>query len=159
MKALVKLARRAVRLAFNHLPMNWRAQPPNLHLDTYEMQVRLGTTMHTTPQPPGEWDHEYVTYRLKFLAEELSETIEAYADLNEDEFVDGLIDLVYVAVGTLVALGYDFNAHWRAVHTANMRKVPGVVTKRGYTRDAVKPEGWTPPDHMSIINQQRNNSL
>lgn len=144
-------------------------------------------------------DPAVVRYRLGFLIEELTEVAsgygytletkltdrvgeatEAYPDMaryqNEkpEEVADGLVDLVYVAVGTALMHGFPFNRIWRAVQAANMSKVRstgcrfeasradrarcvwcGLLeqthSKRGSTLDVVKPEGWGPPDVKAIL--------
>jgi hypothetical protein len=88
--------------------------------------------------------------RLEFLREELDETQQAALDLNSKEVVDGLIDLIVVAAGTLDLLigpAYASDA-WRKVMTANHKKVIGFNEKRPHTegKDLVKPAGWKAPD-------------
>lgn len=86
-------------------------------------------------------------FRLDFLAEELQEY--RAAETQEDE-IDALVDLVYVAIGALLEMGIDPSAAFRPVQDANMAKVRG-ETSRGAFYDAVKPEGWKPPDHEAVI--------
>lgn len=88
--------------------------------------------------------------RLQFLQEELIETERAVIDLDAAEVVDGLIDLMVVAAGTLDLLigpAYASDA-WRKVMTANNEKVPGYNSKRpnSLRKDLVKPDGWQPPN-------------
>ncbi len=60
---------------------------------------------------------------------------------------DALVDLTYVALGRLLTMGIAPGPIFTAVHEANMRKVAGHNPRRpGFDRDAVKPEGWEPPD-------------
>jgi predicted HAD superfamily Cof-like phosphohydrolase len=65
------------------------------------------------------------------------------------EMFDALIDLIYIALGTIHLHGWNFNEGWRRVHDANMRKVlsskenPG---KYGAKIDVVKPANWIAPD-------------
>ena len=91
--------------------------------------------------------------RIEHLEEELSELAEAASAQELPEVIDGLIDLIYLAVGTIIMSGADFNSHWREVHSANMRKKRG-TTKRGHAFDAIKPEGWLGPDHERILIQR-----
>lgn len=86
--------------------------------------------------------------RLKMIKEEMTELEDGIAIGNELDIIDALVDLVYFAIGTSVLEGYDFNAHWAAVHEANMTKVPGVKPTRPDSEgvDMIKPPGWIGPD-------------
>lgn len=98
-------------------------------------------------------DRHDVLYRLCFLSEELNETMRAYANDNLEEFFDGLIDLVYVVLGTAIWCGLPWNEGWKAVHKANMKKVRVMRiedSKRKHVHDIVKPEGWKKPN-LSLI--------
>lgn len=70
--------------------------------------------------------------------------------------LDALVDLVYVVLGTAyLQFGRDtYIEAWKRVHSKNMQKVrcerPG-DSKRGSTFDVIKPEGWTPPSHLDLI--------
>jgi len=92
-------------------------------------------------------------FREKFMEEELKEYKEA--DTKADQ-LDALVDLCYVAIGTAVMQGFDFDEAWRRVHEANMKKVrvsSASQSKRGSTLDVVKPPGWTPPDHSDLVGE------
>ena len=120
--------------------------------------------------PLGVLDPEVAGFRLRFLHEELNEyATHEYAaqrekkESNPDlanytfhlgEMIDGLVDLVYVAVGTAYLHGFDFREAWRRVQTANMKKVRAQSkeeSKRGSTFDVVKPEGWEKPTHIDKV--------
>lgn len=113
---------------------------------------------------------ELMTFRVKFLMEELMEFIEGM-DASYDpvtgeltfhtehrdhaQMFDSLLDLVYVAMGTAHLLGYPWQLGWRRVQDANMAKVraqkDGSDSKRGSSFDVVKPEGWTAPDIAGLL--------
>ena len=69
------------------------------------------------------------THRIAHMTEELEEYITAS---SKEEKLDALIDLVYLAVGTALLHGFDFDGAWKEVHKANMEKV------RGYNPDQRK---------------------
>ncbi len=100
------------------------------------------------PDKPTMLNLERSKFRLNHLQEELKETKDAMLIDDLPEAVDGLIDLVYVALGTLVEMGVTAGAAFEEVHAANMRKERGALSRRpdslGY--DATKPEGWSPPN-------------
>jgi len=90
--------------------------------------------------------------RIDFLKEELEELELSVRDRDLGGQADALVDLVYVALGTAVMMGLPWQALWDEVQRANMSKVRG-VGKRGMAVDLIKPEGWNPPDHETILNR------
>ena len=89
-----------------------------------------------------------LTNRLQFLEEELLETEKAAYEMNSEELVDGLIDLIVVAAGTLHLIGAGGESAWRKVMEKNHQKQVGFNEKRPNSdgMDLVKPDGWTPAD-------------
>ena len=88
-----------------------------------------------------------LAFRLAFLDEELRETRNAE---SADEVVDGLIDLIVVAIGTLDAFQVDVEKAWKCVHQANMSKASAVNPNRPNEfglPDLIKPPGWQAPCH------------
>jgi len=67
------------------------------------------------------------------------------------EVIDGLCDLLYVAIGTAVEAGVDLSEPFREVHASNMLKLLGPKREDG---KQLKPEGWCPPDIESILMSQ-----
>lgn len=99
--------------------------------------------------------------RYYHLKEELYEMVEAYDKADLPEVVDGLIDIIYIALGTLAEMHVNASPAFKAVHEANMLKVNGQVAKRPEAgqHDAVKPEGWKAPDiHKAIYGESNGKS-
>lgn len=88
-------------------------------------------------------------FRMELLKEEYEETTKAYSENDAEEFVDGLVDLVVIALGTLHLSGVSANEAWSEVFRANMSKVRGIKPGREQSGgfDVYKPEGWVAPDH------------
>ena len=110
--------------------------------------------VHPPTNTPALLTGELLEFRLKFMQEELDETREAAERGDLPAFADGLIDLMYVALGTLHLARLPTQALWDAVHAANMAKVRArreEDSKRGSIFDVVKPEGWQPPDIHAIL--------
>lgn len=105
------------------------------------------------PQAPQCLDESRKDFRVGHIDEELKEFVEATEANDLDGAADALIDLVYVALGALVEMGVCVRPTFAEVHEANMRKVQGARSKRPGSQgfDAVKPEGWTPPDHEWLL--------
>lgn len=87
--------------------------------------------------------------RYGHMTEELSEIIVAHDGNDINGVVDGLVDLIYVALGTLLQMGVPPTEAFDIVHDANMKK-RGAKTER-HDYDAIKPEGWVPPDHAAML--------
>lgn len=94
---------------------------------------------------------QYLSFRMDFIEEEYKETLSAiYKDKDPEEVVDGLIDIIVVALGTLDAFGINAEKAWNEVHRANSEKKPGVKEERPNPLglpDLIKPEGWKAPSH------------
>lgn len=100
--------------------------------------------------PPAPLPEDRHAFRVKFILEELEEYVEAYKIGNFPEQVDAVVDLIYVAIGALLEMGVNPMEAFRPVQAANMAKIQG-MSKRGHATDAIKPLGWTPPDHAAVV--------
>lgn len=101
---------------------------------------------------------ELVHLKLLHMQEELDEVRAAVMMEDLEQFFDGLIDLVYVALGTAYLSGLQFNKGFRRVHEANMQKVRAVTqdqSKRRSTYDIVKPAGWVPPELSDLLRKEK----
>lgn len=109
------------------------------------------------PHSPKMLQSDVFEYRRKFLQEELDEYAYAYKNGDYLEMVDALLDLIYVAIGTLLLMGLKpvvIRETWAEVQRANITKErvkTAEHSKRGHTLDVVKPEGWTPPRHSAVF--------
>ena len=93
---------------------------------------------------------ELMKLRMRMLTEEFSETMNAYLQGDAEEFVDGLIDLCVIAIGTLDISGVDALAAWDSVLDANLSKRVGVKPNRPNPLglpDLIKEDDWKAPDH------------
>jgi len=100
--------------------------------------------LEDTPGPTIVSD-VFAIERFRFMTEELEEFLDSAIKADIVGTADALADIIYVALGTAHQMGLPFQAIWEHVHRANMRKVKG-DTKRGNKVDAMKPEGWVPPE-------------
>jgi len=80
--------------------------------------------------------------------------LSGYLTMNNDakatwcDVIDALCDLVVVVHNTSNAMGVDLEPFFDEVHRANMTKVGGPKREDG---KQLKPKGWTPPDHLAIL--------
>lgn len=104
--------------------------------------------------------------RFSMLNEEFSEHKKALAAVKKaveynsktgtkdamTELADSLVDIVYIAIGTAHAYGFDFDELWRLVHENNLTKIDpetGLVLKAN--GKVLKPEGFVEVDLRSSI--------
>lgn len=115
-----------------------------------------------------------VRLRLRLIAEEFCELLEASIDMGDEAFaelradlqyiidlcpvavdlpsvVDALADLDYVVEGTRLELGVNGSVIASVVHEANMAKVGGTMRPDGKIE---KPADWTPPDIVGALRVQ-----
>lgn len=86
--------------------------------------------------------------RIRLLSEEFYEYMEAEADNDLTEIVDGLIDVIVIAWGTLLSYVGPQAAEACAmeVGTSNLKKVVGEgLPKFREDGKIIKPEDWEPP--------------
>jgi predicted HAD superfamily Cof-like phosphohydrolase len=114
------------------------------HLDILGVEEAPGLTMISDM---------WIMERFRFLAEETNEFLEGAIAGNMIKTIDGLLDTVYVALGTLYMMGlpeHTVQACWDAIQKANMAKVRG-MTARGNKIDAIKPLGWIGPEESIAV--------
>lgn len=105
---------------------------------------------------PGLASKELMQARMIHLQEEVNEINKAYKQKDIVEIFDGLIDLVYVALGTAANMNLPFEKGWQKVHDANMKKVKATkITKRKTKHDVVKPKGWRHPNLKILLVNKR----
>ena len=126
----------------------------NWFKDMQDMHKKYGVNkwMQAELQSDVDWRkiNKFMEFRIKMMQEELDETKKAYQDKNEEEMVDGIIDLCVFAIGTLEVFGVDANKAWDEVYRANMSNEVGINEGRPNPLglpDLVKPEGWEGPSH------------
>lgn len=110
------------------------------------------------PETPQRLGMQGKINALDFLREELTEFEDS---VTMEKEADALVDLAYVAFGRLVEMGLSPRALFEEVHAANMRKAAGDLAKRpGWDgTDAVKPDGWTPPNLLPLLSAGRESLL
>jgi hypothetical protein len=124
----------------------------NWFKDMQDMHKKYGVDKWMNEEKKSDWSrlNKYMDFRIKMMQEELDETRAAFENKNEEEVVDGIIDLCVFAIGTLEVFGVDANKAWDQVYKANMSKEVGIKEGRPNPLglpDLVKPEGWEGPTH------------
>lgn len=99
----------------------------------------------------------FLRRRLELLKEEYEETRKAYiADTPEEAIrgtIDGLIDVIYIAYGTLDLLGVDADKAFAEVHRSNMSKLgeDGEPIVDPETRKVKKGPNYSPPNLSEFV--------
>src|SRR5574338_275848 len=116
-----------------------------------EFTRAAGLPMATTPQWPDQPTRDL---RRALLCEELGEYLDAEDTDDLVGAVDGLLDVIVVAWGTLLTYVGPERARAAAdeVTRSNLAKiVDGQVIRRSDGK-ILKPEAWTPPDIAGALN-------
>lgn len=116
-------------------------------------QFNLEVCALPIPAEPSIMDEQRLEWANTAMQEELTEFNGACEAGDVLEAADALIDLVYFALGRLIEMGVPATAVMDEVQRANMGKERGELSKRPGSKghDAVKPDGWTPPDHAWLL--------
>lgn len=109
----------------------------------FNEQVICTGSVELNPLTPKQFE-----WTNKFVLEELTEFHDAFDKQDIVGMVDAIGDLIYGAMGTFKKMGLS-REHVRlcfaAIHAANMTKKRG-DKGRGSDEDAVKPQGFVPPE-------------
>ena len=103
------------------------------------------------PRQPSWPERDITDFRLAFINEEAREISEAVNQEDMEGVLDGLVDLVYVAIGMALMYGFDFDEAWDRVQRANMEKASDKSTDRHPMFDVHKPVGWLPPRMNDLV--------
>lgn len=109
--------------------------------------------MHTPlPTAPTLGTAAQRSERTVLVTEEAREFAEALQVGDLPGAADALVDLVYVAKGSVLVHGLEraWPALWADVQRANLAKERG-IGPRGHKVDLVKPAGWEPPRTAEIL--------
>lgn len=123
----------------------------NIRNDIFHMHNRFGIPQWLDDSTPDD-RKALMKLRMRMLTEEFAETMDAYLQSDPEEMIDGLIDLIVIAAGTLDIAGVDSEIAWNEVYKANMSKDVGVKPGRPNPLglpDLVKPAGWSAPSHKT----------
>lgn len=113
--------------------------------------------LEPTDQPDFPFEEIWIL-KNNHMQEELNEIRAAAINGDLEEYFDGLIDLVYVALGAAYLAGLPFEQGFKRVHDANMKKVRALRqedSKRGSTYDIVKPAGFVAPTLTDLIRKEK----
>ena len=114
-----------------------------------EFHRKFGRPVNSSPRYPYFKD---ANLRAALIAEEARETCDAI--LLPDtlaEIADGIVDTIYVCIGTALEYGIDIEPIFEEVHRTNMLKTGGAIRTDG---KILKPQNWQPPRIEEILKAQ-----
>jgi len=117
---------------------------------------------HPVANIPTALSIERTKDRSKWMIEEIGEFISASASGDVVGQADGMIDLIYFALGTLVEMGVEPEELFKIVQGANMAKLfPDGKPRYNATGKVIKPPGWVSPEPLieAEIARQRKLAL
>lgn len=122
---------------------------PEIRRANLRARLLVEETVETVVALVGASEAAELMREFAWEAQKMGEHGKGRPDLVE--VVDGLCDVIYVALGTAEACGVDLEPHFAAVHASNLSKIG---SGRDINGKIVKPEGWTPPDICGILKGQ-----
>lgn len=110
--------------------------------------------MEASDQVEIGWGNQCQLYR-KLIDEEFTELMDALDNKDMVEVADACADLKWVIEGLEHTLNIPQQEVWDEVARSNLKKIDPLTGKVKKREDGkvMKPEGWTPPDIKSIIEQ------
>lgn len=110
---------------------------------------------HHIGESPCLCDEKTLALRCNLIEEEYDEFKQAAQRGDLVEAIDGLMDLLYVTVGTCVSMGFDIEPFFNEVHRSNMSKVwpDGKIHKREDGK-TIKPDTYSPANISGILNEE-----
>ena len=88
-------------------------------------------------------DRDVLERRRKLILEEVQEILDEWYLMRREGVIDGILDTIWVLVGTLVELGWDFDGAWAEVKRSNWSKVGAGLDGNGKLE---KGPNFSPPD-------------
>jgi predicted HAD superfamily Cof-like phosphohydrolase len=133
--------------------MNPEKEIPRVVVDLYMMTSCL-KEFHkgfgcVIQEQPHLTDTETALLRSRLMISEVAETVEAISKKDLVEILDGLIDTLYVVVGTAVSYGFGdiLNEAFMEVHKNNMSKLgPDGKPLKDASGKIIKPTNYKPVD-------------
>jgi len=120
--------------------------------------MRLNDGREAPKIPTADLNPKTEALRLHLMMEELGELSRGLNEKDLHKCGDAITDLLYVVVGTGVALGLGplLDSMFREVHASNMTKELGSASDYAGSRRAVKGPNFKPPQLAEMIDQYVN---
>lgn len=114
--------------------------------DVTDFHVAMGIPIATRPALVTA---DRAKLRKELIDEECSRELMKAIDRGDlVGIADGIVDSIYVLIGTALEYGIPLPEAWAEVQRANMAKRGGPVREDG---KQLKPHGWAPPDIERVL--------
>lgn len=132
---------------------HFKAAPSKFTSDINDFltRYRLPNPQLFTPLPEDQ-----LKIRIEHMYEEMRELVDSAQKKDWPEVLDALVDVSYIAIGTALMCGANFDEAWRRVHEANMAKIRASrdnLGKRETEFDVIKPKDWRPADLTDLVGE------
>lgn len=119
-----------------------------------QFMTTFGQEVKESPEFPSD---EVAELRIKLIAEELQELVDAINDKDIVEVADALTDILYVTYGAGHSFGIDLDRCFNEVQRSNMSKL-GEDGKPIYREDGkiMKGPNYSEPDLKSVLLSSKN---
>jgi predicted HAD superfamily Cof-like phosphohydrolase len=121
----------------------------NEYMQVTDFMLEAGQKCPIGPEMPSK---EIRELRLQLISEELHELAESFSMNNLEKSYDAILDLLYVVIGTAVAIGLDIEPGFQEVHRSNMTKF--IDGHRRADGKWVKGPSYSPANLEPIIKKQ-----
>lgn len=98
---------------------------------------------------PGMPTKDVEIFRQDLLRQEYRELNQAIERNDLEQIYDGILDMLYVLIGTAHVYGLPLNQGMQSVHNANMQKLH--ATGDSQCNKPIKPPGWKPPNLREVL--------
>lgn len=127
--------------------------------DLFELVSEFHKKFELEPTAQPDFPIEEIwMLKNRHMQEELDEIRAACLIGDLEQYFDGIIDLVYVALGAAYLAGLPFEEGFRRVHEANMKKIRAITaedSKRGSTYDIIKGRDWIAPALSDLLRKEK----
>jgi predicted HAD superfamily Cof-like phosphohydrolase len=112
--------------------------------------------MRACDQTVGEFDIKQYNMYVGLIDEEFTEFNVAFANQDQVEQLDALIDILVVTIGAIHSAGFDAEGAWKEVMATNFAKIDSETGKVRKREDGkvLKPVGWTPPNLAPFVKRK-----
>lgn len=112
--------------------------------DVKAFHQKYGLTINEKPTIVGDKD---LALRSRLLDEECDETLDAISNDDLEGIADGLVDLIYVAIGAALTYGIPLEECWDEVQRSNMSK----TGSKDWGGKITKGPDFVPPQINKIL--------
>ena len=131
--------------------INFRSNTSWVHMVEEFQEERCKNDLPLKPTLPS---NQKLHTMVDFLFEEITEMRDAVEAQDIAGIVDGMVDMIYYAIGNALLMGVDLTPHFLEVHLANMEKEHNPNANPDTEKRVTKPPRWQAPRIQQILDAQ-----